>query len=66
MLGKPPILSLFPNSLNKFNKTSVPMQDPLYLQQGSTNVRSSIYLIRKCHNSIHDYRTIHGALGKTH
>ena len=32
MLGKPRILSLFPNSFNKFNKTS-------------THVRSSIYLI---------------------
>ena len=31
MLCKPHILSLFPNSFNKFNKTRVLMSDPLYI-----------------------------------
>ena len=30
MLVKPPILALFPNSFNKFNKTWALMYDPLY------------------------------------
>ena len=30
MLGKPRILSLFPNSFNKFNKTRARMLDSIY------------------------------------
>ena len=31
MLGKPHILSLFPNSFNKFNNTLALMEDPLFI-----------------------------------
>ena len=44
MLYKPPILSPFPNSFNKFNKTWTLMYDPLYISQAKVTTFGNICL----------------------